>query len=110
MREAGSGTRLVAEKHFADHGFSPRIAMSLGSNEALKHAVGAGLGLAVISALTVQSSALSTTPGDTGAPWVQLAVEDFPIQRQWSIVWRSDAPLAAPAQRFVTYLRGAQAS
>lgn len=109
LREAGSGTRLVAEKHFADHGFSPRIAMSLGSNEALKHAVGAGLGLAVISALTVQSSALLAAPGDTGAPWVQLAVEDFPIQRQWSIVWRSDAPLAAPAQRFVAYLREPQA-
>lgn len=112
MREAGSGTRLVAEKHFADHGFTPRIAMSLGSNEALKHAVGAGLGLAVISALTVQAGAGSGTPGgatDPGAPWVQLPVEGFPIQRQWSIVWRSDAPLAAPAQRFVAYLSGPQA-
>jgi hypothetical protein len=33
-------------------------------------------------------------------------VEGFPIQRQWLLVWRSDAPLAAPAQRFVSYLRG----
>jgi DNA-binding transcriptional LysR family regulator len=112
MREAGSGTRLVTEKHFADSGFVPRVAMSLGSNEAIKHAVGAGLGLAVISALAVQSAQIgqigqnTTAASDPGAPWVRLPVQGFPIQRQWLLVWRSDAPLAAPAQRFVSYLRG----
>ena len=103
MREAGSGTRLVAERHFADHGFAPRIAMSLGSNEAIKHAVGAGLGLAVISALTIETRRQNI--GDQAAPWVRLPVQGFPIQRQWSLVWRSDAPLAAPARQFVAYLQ-----
>lgn len=105
MREPGSGTRLVAEKHLLDQGFVPRIAMSLGSNEAIKHAVGAGLGLAIISALTVEAGHLPGVHGPD-APWVRLPVEGFPIQRQWSVVWRSDATLAAPAQRFVQYLRG----
>lgn len=100
MREPGSGTRLVAEKHFTSQGFTPRVAMSLGSNEALKHAVGAGLGLAVVSALVVDSGAAM---GDT--PWVQLPVQGFPIRRQWSVVWRADAPLDLPAQRFVDYLQ-----
>lgn len=108
MREAGSGTRLVAERHFADHGFAPRIAMSLGSNEAIKHAVGAGLGLAVISALTVEVGQPLSPANAPGAPWVCLPVEGFPIQRQWSLVWRSDAPLAAPARQFVAYLQTAQ--
>lgn len=101
MREPGSGTRLVAEKHFASQGFTPRVAMSLGSNEALKHAVGAGLGLAVVSALAVDSG--SAAHRDT--PWVPLPVEGFPIQRQWSVVWRADTPLDLPAQRFVDYLQ-----
>ena len=112
MREAGSGTRLVAERHFADHGFAPRIAMSLGSNEAIKHAVGAGLGLAVVSALAVDTD-LGAPAGALGvrsAPWVHLPVEGFPIARQWSLVWRSDAPLAAPAQRFVSYLQASAAN
>lgn len=100
MREPGSGTRLVAEKHFASQGFAPRVAMSLGSNEALKHAVGAGLGLAVVSALAVNNGPAA---GDT--PWVQLPVQGFPIRRQWSVVWRADAPLDLPAQRFVHYLQ-----
>lgn len=101
MREPGSGTRLVAEKHFASHGLTPRVVMSLGSNEALKHAVGAGLGLAVVSALALEA----TPTGSEQAPWVRLAVEGFPIQRQWSVVWRADSPLSLPAQKFVDYLK-----
>src|SRR5512135_250302 len=54
MREPGSGTRLVAEEHFENVGFAPDVAMSLGSNEAIKHAVAAGLGVAVVSQLVVQ--------------------------------------------------------
>jgi len=101
LREPGSGTRLVAERHFAAQGLTPRVAMSLGSNEALKHAVGAGLGLAVVSALAVDAG---PAPGDT-APWIRLPVEGFPIQRHWSVVWRADAPLDLPARRFVDYLQ-----
>jgi hypothetical protein len=42
------------------------------------------------------------------AAWVLLPVEGFPIKRRWSLVWRSDAPLAAPARQFVAYLQKAQ--
>lgn len=97
MREQGSGTRWVAEQHFASLGFRPRIAMSLGSNEALKHAVGAGFGIAVISRLAIAAQA--------DAPWVPLAVEGFPLIRPWLLVWRTDVPLSAPARRFVSYLQ-----
>jgi len=31
-REQGSGTRKVAEQHFAECGFVPKVAMSLGSS------------------------------------------------------------------------------
>ena len=99
MREVGSGTRWVTERHFAAQGFSPRIAMSLGSNEALKHAVGAGFGVAVISRLAVGGHG-----AEPGAPWVTLPVEGFPIVRPWLLVWRTDTPLPAPARQFVTYL------
>lgn len=107
MREPGSGTRWVAEAHFASRRFAPRVAMSLGSNEAIKHAVGAGLGVAVISALAIGGDGLpgGATQAPAGSPWVCLPVEGFPIPRQWSLVWRSDATLSAPARQFVAYLR-----
>jgi DNA-binding transcriptional LysR family regulator len=103
MREPGSGTRLVAEQHFMEAGFTPRIAMSLGSNEAIKHAVAAGLGVAVLSRLAVESSLPARRR--RGSALVVLDVARFPIRRSWSVVWRRDQPLTLAARRFVAYLK-----
>jgi len=103
MREPGSGTRMAAEQHFAAQGFKPTIAMSLGSNEAIKHAVAAGLGMAVVSRLAVQDSLAQNS---LQAPrLVQLQVKGFPLRRSWSVVWRRDQPLCAAAKRFISYLQ-----
>lgn len=48
-RERGSGTRAVAEAALAAHGVRPPVALTLGSTEAVKEAVAAGLGLAIVS-------------------------------------------------------------
>ena len=109
MREPGSGTRLVAEEHFAAMGFVPNVAMSLGSNEAIKHAVAAGLGVAVVSQLVVQPPALAAT-GPAPSGLVALQVAGFPIRRRWSVVWRRDQSLTAAARRFVAYLQEPPAS
>jgi LysR family transcriptional regulator, low CO2-responsive transcriptional regulator len=101
MREPGSGTRKVAQEHFAQCGFAPRVAMSLGSNEAIKHAVAAGLGVAVISQLAVAAS----LPAAQAARLQVLQVRGFPLQRRWSVVWRKDRSLSAAARRFVSYLQ-----
>lgn len=100
MREPGSGTRTVVENHFAALGFQPRIAMSLGSNEAIKHAVMAGLGIAVLSRMAVQSELAETPPR-----LVALQVPGFPLRREWSLVWRKDLPQKLAARQLVEYLR-----
>jgi DNA-binding transcriptional LysR family regulator len=51
-RERGSGTREVAERALLERGVRPRYAMQLGSTEAIKQAVAAGLGLAIVSRAT----------------------------------------------------------
>lgn len=115
LRESGSGTRMAAEQFFAAHDFVPNVAMSLGSNEAIKHAVSAGLGIAVVSRLAVANELANakrrrTKGADANkAGLVELRVSGFPIERQWSVVWRRDQPLSAAARRFVTYLRGSAA-
>ena len=53
MREHGSGTREVVEAALAALGVQLRPIMSLGSTEALKNAVLHGLGIAIVSQLTV---------------------------------------------------------
>ena len=49
LREPGSGTRTVAEAALAEHGIHPAAGLQLGSTEAIKQAVAAGLGLALVS-------------------------------------------------------------
>lgn len=53
LRESGSGTRAVLERALAERGLAARPLMSLGSTEAIKRAVAAGAGLAVVSRLAL---------------------------------------------------------
>lgn len=79
MREAGSGTRLLAERFLAKHRIKPRIGMEIGSNETIKQAVIAGLGIAFISAHTIASEIQDR----------RLAILDvagLPEIRQWFVV------------------------
>lgn len=48
VREQGSGTRLAVDRLFAGHGLQPLVRMELGSNEAIKEAIIAGLGVSLM--------------------------------------------------------------
>lgn len=108
MREPGSGTRMAAEQYFQALGFKPNVVMNLGSNEAIKHAVAAGLGIGVLSEVAIRpllearAVDVVTTSGLT-----VLHVAGFPLVRHWSVVWRKDIPLSAAARAFVDYLQQA---
>lgn len=54
VREPGSGTRKVAERALAAHDVRPQVSLQLGSTEAIKQAVAAGLGLAFVSRFAVE--------------------------------------------------------
>lgn len=54
LRESGSGTRQISERLIAEHGLDPeelRIAVELGTGEAIVSAVEGGLGIAILSRL-----------------------------------------------------------
>lgn len=56
MRERGSGTRRVFEDVLKNHGINPElldIALELGSDQAIKEAVIAGLGISVLSKIAI---------------------------------------------------------
>ena len=52
-RETGSGTRMAAERFFEEAGTRLKTVMEMSSNEAIKQAVQAGLGLGVVSIHTL---------------------------------------------------------
>lgn len=98
MREAGSGTRTVAESMFAQHHVRPRVRMELGSNEAIKQGIVGGLGLSVLS-----RHALLGASGSEGI--VALDVEGFPVQRWWYLVYAEGKPLSAGAKAFLEHVQ-----
>lgn len=93
MREPGSGTRNAIEKVFRDEGIEPISRIEMSSNEAIKQVVEAGLGIAIVSAHTVE---LELSVGRL----VQVPVESFPILRKWYIVQRTNKRLSPAARAF----------
>lgn len=55
VRESGSGGRLALELHCQDQRLRAKPSIELGSNDTVKHAVLAGLGVAVLPTLGVLS-------------------------------------------------------
>ncbi|RLL46676.1 LysR family transcriptional regulator [Oceanobacillus piezotolerans] len=54
IREEGSGTRKVVEEFFEKHHISPNRLITLGSTQTIKEGVEAGLGISLLSELTIQ--------------------------------------------------------
>jgi DNA-binding transcriptional LysR family regulator len=93
LREPGSGTRATIERHFAANKLAYRPGCELSSNEALKQAVQAGLGIGIVPA---QSLALELETQRLAI----LPVEGFPIVRQWFILQRRDKRPSGAAEAF----------
>ncbi len=97
VRESGSGTRMAMEQYFREQGISPRIGMEIASNETIKQAVMAGMGLSFISRHTI---GLELQTGNL----VELAVRGLPVMREWYVVHvksRQLHPAAAAFEDFV---------
>ena len=98
MRERGSGTRNAIERRFDENGIAIRPRLELGSNEAIKQAILAGLGISALSrhVLTLNQ------PGQ----FAVLDVEGFPILRHWYAVYPAGRQLSVVARAFLDYLLG----
>jgi DNA-binding transcriptional LysR family regulator len=103
LREPGSGTRAMIERHFAANNLSYRPGCELSSNEALKQAVQAGLGIGIVPAQTLELE-LETRR------LVVLPVEGFPIIRQWFILQRRDKRPSGAAEAFRALLLSQRAN
>lgn len=96
-REVGSGTRAARKRLFAEHGLEAKTYMELGSSEAIKQAVMAGLGISVVSMhnlrLELDARLLAV-----------LDVEHFPLVRRWFAVHLEGKKLSNTARRFLDFL------
>jgi DNA-binding transcriptional LysR family regulator len=97
IREPGSGTRGALERFLEEHKVPAGARMELGSNETIKQAVMAGLGLSFISEHTF---GLERSVGRL----VVLDIRDTPVKRQWRLVYRTDKRLMPAATAFVDFM------
>ena len=91
VREVGSATRQTAERHLESLGVFPRIALELGSNEAVKQAAAAGGGIGVVSRLGVAAEVMAGN-------LTVLEVTGWNCRRPLTLVYPRDRYLS-PAQR-----------
>ncbi len=97
VREPGSGTRAAMERFFSEAGVEILPGCEVNSNEAVKQAVQAGLGLGIAPAQTIELE-LETKR------LAVLPVEGFPVKRQWFLLYRADGRLPLAAQAFCDLL------
>jgi LysR family transcriptional regulator, low CO2-responsive transcriptional regulator len=85
------------EQMFEAAGVVPKIGMAMSSNETIKQAVIAGLGIAFISAHTVATELDERR-------LVTLDVSGLPVVRQWFVLSRKDKVLLPPARAMMDFL------
>jgi DNA-binding transcriptional LysR family regulator len=97
LREPGSGTRLACDAHFKRAGLVPDVRLEIGSNEAIKEFVAAGMGIAVVS-----RHALGSKESDSGLAILNVA--GFPLHSNWWIFYPRGKSLSPIATRFLDEL------
>ncbi len=94
IREDGSATRSVTDRCLSKLGFKPKVAMELGSTEALKRAVAANLGIAMLSK---HSIAIEVSCG-----LLKIAnVSNLDCRRPFSIIYRKNKVLSRAEKAFL---------
>ena len=97
-REQGSATRHNAEKEMQNSGVIINTIMELGSNEAVKRAVGAGLGLGMLSRF-------SLVPEVKAGMLKIITVDGLRITRNFTTIYRKDKELTRAEKRFLEIVR-----
>lgn len=93
VREPGSGTRAAMQKFFDETRVEPRLKIQLNSNETIKQAVMAGLGLGFLSMHTIGTELDQNRIA-------LLDVEGAPVVRSWNLVYTQAKYLSPAAEAF----------
>jgi DNA-binding transcriptional LysR family regulator len=103
IREPGSGTRTAMERAFAAQNFRAADTVEIGSNETIKQAVMANMG---VSFLSLHTAGLELATGRLSV----ISVVNMPVMREWCVIHRERKRLSPAAAAFKQYLidEGAQ--
>jgi DNA-binding transcriptional LysR family regulator len=98
FREQGSATRKAMENYLNLNKVKPKRSFELTSNEAVKQAVMAGLGMSIMPLIglrhELQLDKLKIVP-----------LKDLPIKTNWNLVWTSGKNLTPACQALIEYIK-----
>ena len=97
VREHGSGTRAAMERLFAQHDLPLNVAMEMPSNETIKQAVMAGMGLSFLSLRTVRHEL-------AGGHMALVDIGGMPIMGKWYVTHLTQKKLSPAAKAFKEFL------
>jgi DNA-binding transcriptional LysR family regulator len=97
QREIGSGTRQVLERFIIQNNLNVRPKLELTSNEAVKQAVIAGLGCAIMPLIGIKNELKS---GNLQI----IPVKGLPIKSTWNLIWRENKNLSPVATAYLSYV------
>jgi DNA-binding transcriptional LysR family regulator len=97
FREPGSATRLAMEQYLVKHKIAIEKEMELTSNEAVKQAVIAGLGISIMPIIGIKNELRN---GDLQI----IEMTDFPLETNWNLIWLKSKNLSLVAKTFKNHL------
>jgi len=98
IREQGSGARMATLRFFEQNGLVLNVRMELSTNEAIREAILANLGISILSRYTL---GLEPEQGHL----VCLDVQGFPLESQWHFIYRVGKHLSPITRAFMDFAR-----
>lgn len=97
-RELGSGTRMVLERYLAENSITVKPIMELGTNEAVKQAIMGGIGISLISKLSLENELKLNKISI-------LDVKDLPIKTHWHALSKKGKKTSPVIKNFLSFLQ-----
>jgi DNA-binding transcriptional LysR family regulator len=97
-REEGSATRIHMENYFSIKGYFIKSKLQLTSNEAVKQAVIAGIGVSIMPLIGLKNELEN---GDIKI----IPVKGLPIVTNWILVWLKGKKMSPAAAAYLEYIR-----
>jgi DNA-binding transcriptional LysR family regulator len=97
-REEGSATRKFMEEYFKQKNLRARKKIELTSNEAVKQAIIAGLGISIMPIIGIREELKNKK-------LKLIPAAGLPIKTKWRLIWLKEKPLMPVAKEYIQYLR-----
>lgn len=96
-REEGSGTRHTMQQFFKQEKIAPKIKLELTTNEAIKQAVVANIGVSIVSLLSIKNELLQNE-------LKIIPAKGLPLKSVWKLIYLKKKPLSPVAKAFLEYM------